>query len=372
MSESLYLGLISGTSMDGIDVALAAFSGERFCGLRATRGAHYPPDLRKRLLRLGNATDPVPLQELCTLDAGVADCFADAANALLAEQGLDRGAITAIGSHGQTVFHEAGGDLRLTLQIGDPNRIAARTGITTVADFRRRDLALGGQGAPLVPAFHHAVFAVAGEPRCVVNLGGIGNITALPDADSARVRGFDTGPANGLMDEWSQRHLGRPYDADGALAARGHPVAALLTALLGDPYFRLPAPKSTGRAYFNLAWAQRLYPALENLDPADVQATFAELSARTVASDILLQAPTPRRVLLCGGGARNTTLVNRIRHLLPQMMVETTDSFGLNAEWVEAAAFAWLAMRRLHGLPGNLPGVTGASAPAVLGGLYPA
>lgn len=366
----LAVGLISGTSMDGIDAVLAEFEQGRLLGLRATHSHEYPAPLRASLLELARREAGVSLRELATLDAAVADHFADAALGLLRAAGVDPLAVTALGSHGQTVFHDTSTQPWSTLQIGDPNRIAARSGLLTVADFRRKDLALGGQGAPLLPVLHHALFASAEEPRCVLNLGGIGNLTLLPDADAVRVRGFDTGPANGLMNEWAERWLGRPYDADGAYAASGRCHEPLLAALLADPYFALPPPKSTGRGYFHLPWIGQRYPDLQRLAPADVQATLAELTARSVANDILRHAPGTRRVLGCGGGVHNTHLMNRLRAALPGMTVQPTDDYGLKADWVEATAFAWLALRALEGLPGNLPGVTGASRPAVLGGIY--
>ena len=366
----LAVGLISGTSMDGIDAVLAEFQHGRLLGLRATHSHEYAPPLRARLLEVARSEASLSLRELATLDAAVADHFADAALGLLRAAGVDPATVQAVGSHGQTVFHDTAARPWSTIQLGDPSRIAARSGLVTVADFRRKDMALGGQGAPLLPVLHHALFASADEPRCVLNLGGIGNVTLLPDADAARVRGFDTGPANGLMNEWAERHLGRPYDASGAYAASGRCHQPLLAALLADPYFTLPPPKSTGRGYFHLAWIEQRFPALSGLAPADVQATLAELTARSIAGDILRYAPDTRRVLGCGGGVHNSYLMDRLRAALPGMTVQTTDDYGLKADWVEATAFAWLALRALEGLPGNLPSVTGASRAAVLGGIY--
>jgi len=367
----LVLGLMSGTSMDGIDAVLAEFEDGRFKGLRASHHLAYADSLRARLLQLARSDAALSLRELATLDAAVADRFADAALELLAAAGVDPRAVSAIGSHGQTVFHDTAATPWATQQLGDPNRIAARCGITTVADFRRKDLVLGGQGAPLVPAFHHAMFADAGEPRCALNIGGIANITTLPGADAAQVRGFDTGPGNGLMDEWCERHLGQPYDAGGAFAASGRCDENLLRALLDDPYFAQTPPKSTGRGYFQLAWVEQRFPGLDTLAAADVQATLAQLTALSIAADIRRYAAGTRRVLVCGGGARNGDLMQRLRAALPGCTVQPSDDYGLDSGWVEAAAFAWLAMRTLSGLPGNLPGVTGASRAAVLGGIYP-
>lgn len=371
MSTALYVGLMSGTSADGVDAVLAAFEAQRFVGLRGRLHREYPAALRTRLLELAHGARPVELRELCALDAAVAEHFGDAALELLATLNLKAGAVAAIGSHGQTVFHEATRLPRLTLQLGDPSRIAARTGIVTVADFRRKDQALGGQGAPLVPAFHHALFADGSEPRGVLNLGGIANLTWLPNANAADVRGFDTGPGNALLDEWAQRHLGRAYDAAGAFAGRGRVNEALLSALQAEPYFSRPPPKSTGRGEFNLAWATARYPQLNELPPADVQATFVELTAASAACAIAAHAPGLRRLLLCGGGTRNAVLVARLGTRLAGVEVQTTAPYGLDPLEVEAAAFAWLAMRTLAGLPGNLPAVTGAQRQAVLGGIYP-
>lgn len=366
----LVLGLMSGTSMDGIDAVLAGFEDGRFKGLRATHHLAYAAPLRARLLQVARSDAALSLRELATLDIAVADRFAEAALGLLAGAGIEPGAVSAIGSHGQTVFHDTSAQPWATQQLGDPSRIAARTGIATVADFRRKDVALGGQGAPLVPAFHHALFASDGEARCALNLGGIANITLLPGMDAAQVRGFDTGPGNGLMDEWCERHLGQPYDADGAYAASGRCHEGLLRTLLEDPYFAQPPPKSTGRGYFQLSWLEQRFPMLDTLAPADVQATLAELTVRSIAADILAHAPETRRVLVCGGGARNGYLMRRLGAALPGCVVQPSDDYGLDAGWVEAAAFAWLAMRTLAGLPGNLPGVTGASRLAVLGGIF--
>jgi len=368
----LVIGLMSGTSMDGIDAVLAEFEDGRFKGLRATHQLQYTPALRARLLQIARSDAALSLRELATLDVGVAEHFAAAALGLLAGAGVEAGAVSAIGSHGQTVFHDTAARPWASQQLGDPGLIAANSGITTVADFRRKDVALGGQGAPLVPAFHHALFASAGEPRCALNIGGIANVTLLPGADAARVRGFDTGPGNGLMDEWSERHLGRAFDADGAFAASGRCHEPLLRALLADPYFAQPPPKSTGRGYFQLAWVEQRFPLLDTLAAADVQASLAELTTRSVAADILAHQPDTQRVLVCGGGARNGYLMQRLRAALPGCTVQASDDYGLDAGWVEAAAFAWLAMRTLAGLPGNLPGVTGASRLAVLGGIYKA
>lgn len=365
----LYLGLMSGTSMDGVDAVLCEFDGERFRRVAGTDARSYEPRLRAALLDLQRGHGAVPLGRLARLDHGVARCFAAAATGLLRRLRLEPGAVRAIGSHGQTVFHDPT-TARSSLQLGDPSLIAAATGITTVADFRRADIARGGQGAPLVPAFHHAVFASAAEPRCVVNIGGIANVTVLPGTDPAAVRGFDTGPGNALMDEWIGARRGKPHDAGGRWAASGSVDAALLRALLADPWFRRRPPKSTGRDHFNLEWTQQCYPRLGRLDPATVQRTFAELTAASIADAVRRHGAGAQRVLACGGGVRNTLLMHRLAALLAPRTLETTGVHGLGPQHVEAAAFAWLAMRTEQGLPGNLRAVTGAKRAAVLGGIY--
>ncbi|MGH8307500.1 MAG: anhydro-N-acetylmuramic acid kinase, partial [Gammaproteobacteria bacterium] len=278
--------------------------------------------------------------------------------------------IRAIGSHGQTVRHRPGGPHPFSLQIADPNIIAARTGIATVADFRRRDMALGGQGAPLVPAFHHAVFADPNETRAVINIGGIANLTLL-SAQNGPVSGFDTGPGNLLMDAWSREHLHAPYDENGTFAASGNVDEILLRRLLADEYFQRPPPKSTGREHFSQAWLGKALVDTK-LPAADVMATLCELTARCIADAVRKQTPRVSRVLLCGGGIHNAHLVKRLAALLPACELSTTNEFGIAPDWVEAMAFAWLARETLARRPGNLPAVTGAREPAVLGAIYPA
>lgn len=369
LAHAYFLGLISGTSSDGVDAVLMEFLPAP--RLLSSHFLAYPDTLRAELLEFaagyyrGDAVD-----QLGRLDHALGELFAQTALGLLKQTGLSATAIRAIGSHGQTVRHRPGGSDPFTLQIADPNVIAARTGITTVADFRRRDLALGGEGAPLVPAFHRAVFADRGETRAVVNIGGIANLTLLPARDGA-VSGFDTGPGNLLMDLWSREHLQAPHDESGAFAASGKASAALLADLLGDAYFRRAPPKSTGHEHFNRTWLQRGL-ARHPLPAADVMATLCELTARTVADGVSGCTPRVAQVLLCGGGTHNLTLVKRLSALLPDCKLDTTADCGVPPDWVEAAAFAWLARETLAGRPGNLPAVTGARAPSVLGGVYPA
>lgn len=358
----LYIGLLSGTSVDGIDAALVEFDDG---ALRVRAAATTPFDLalRDELLAFmagryrGDAID-----DLGRLDRAVGQAFAGAALSLLAQAGVAADAVRAIGSHGQTVRHRPPG---FTLQIGDPNTIAAVTGIPVIADLRRKDVALGGQGAPLVPAFHAAVFGSRDEDRAIVNIGGIANLTVL--ARDGVVAGSDIGPGNALLDAWCQRHTGRSFDAQGDWGAGGRVDGPLLEALRGEPYFGRPAPKSTGREHFSLAWLERQLGARE-LAPVDVQATLVELTAGTIADAV--RTARVARAYLCGGGAHNRILVERLAAQLPSMLVRTTAELGLDVDHVEAAAFAWLARESLAGRPGNLPQVTGASRPALLGGLW--
>lgn len=374
--EGLYLGLISGTSADGIDAALVEFTTSHDADTAAAahtplqvitaRTYTYPAALRARVLALARADVAVALDELGHLDVEIGACFADAATALLREAGIAPEAVVAIGSHGQTICHRPGGESPFTLQIGDPTLIAERTGIATVADFRRADLAAGGQGAPLLPALHAAVFAEPRMPRAILNLGGIANLTLLrPGSD---VIGFDSGPANCLLDAWAARHLGRARDEAGAWAASGHCNGALLQACLADPYFSAPAPKSTGREYFNLDWLDARVP--NGVAPVDVQASLLALSAQSIAA--ALHGTGTSEVYACGGGVHNAALMAALRSALPQLRVETTAALGLDPDFVEAVGFAWLARARLLGQAGNLPSVTGARGPRLLGALYAA
>ncbi|MCC8363249.1 anhydro-N-acetylmuramic acid kinase [Lysobacter sp. A6] len=366
LHDGLYLGLISGTSADGIDAALVRFEGAR-CALVRGDTFRWEPALRTRLVALGQGGDAKSLDELGALDVQVAEAFAQAASQLIASARIDPRDVRAIGSHGQTIRHRPAAAHPFTWQIGDGNVIAERTGIDVVADFRRRDVAAGGQGAPLVPAFHAALLHDANESRAVLNLGGIANFTLLP-AHGA-VRGFDTGPANALMDAWCERHHGTPFDAHGAFAASGRIDEALLARLADDPWFSLPPPKSSGREQFHLDWVATHLRGDER--PEDVQATLLDLTARTVADALRAHQPDTTRVLACGGGVHNPVLLARIAQRLPGVHVESTSAHGLDPDFVEAMAFAWLAREAIAGRPGNLPAVTGAKGPRVLGVLYP-
>jgi anhydro-N-acetylmuramic acid kinase len=374
--DGLFVGLISGTSADGIDAALVRFGADvSDTGCRLEHGIVVPwdPTLRGRLVALGQGGDARGPDEIGTLDVQVGEAFAEATRALLASAGVAARDVMAIGSHGQTIRHRPAGAAYdglhpFTWQIGDAHVIAERCGIATVADFRRRDVAAGGQGAPLVPAFHAAMLHSAAEDRAVLNLGGIGNFTLLPR--QGEVRGFDTGPANALLDAWCLRHRGEAFDRNGAFAASGRVDEALLARLRDDAWFALPPPKSSGREQFHLDWVDAKLAGGES--PQDVQATLLELSAATIADALQAHQPGTARVLTCGGGVRNARLIKRIAARLPGCIVEPTDLHGLDADFVEAMAFAWLARQTLAGLPGNVPAVTGARGARVLGVVHPA
>ncbi|MFC6634474.1 anhydro-N-acetylmuramic acid kinase [Microbulbifer taiwanensis] len=366
----LYIGLMSGTSVDSIDAVLVDFGDEDALKPKIHTALGHPihPPLRDAILALC-APGPSELDRAGQLDRQLGQAFAEAANTLLARAGIDPGDVTAIGSHGQTVRHRPPGTVAspFTLQLGDPNTITALTGITTVADFRRRDMALGGQGAPLMPAFHRAAFATD-RNRAVVNIGGMANITEL--AADGSVYGYDTGPGNALLDYWIGLHQGQPFDRDGAWAASGRVHSELLNRLMADPYFAAKPPKSTGRETFNASWLEQACSGLE-LAPADVQATLAEVTAASIAEGVHLFADGGE-LLVCGGGAKNRDLLSRLRRRLPTWSIADTGSYGLDADWLEAVGFAWLARQTLLGLPGNCPGVTGAKQETVLGAIYPA
>jgi anhydro-N-acetylmuramic acid kinase len=363
-ARELFIGLMTGTSLDGADAVLAD------CAPRIPRTlAHVhqalPAALRAELLALNaSGNDEIHRSHLAAQE--LARCYGDAVTALLRDGGVGAREVLAIGAHGQTVRHRP--DLGYTVQLNAPALLAELCGIDVVADFRSRDVAAGGQGAPLVPAFHRVVFG-AERPRAVVNIGGISNITVL---DGDRVAGFDAGPGNVLIDGWMTTRFGAPFDADGALAATTPPDESLVRALMSDPYFSAPPPKSTGRDLFTVDWVLR---ALDDaaLDPRAVLASLTELTARAVGDAIRRWAPNATEVLVCGGGARNATLMRALqRRVGAERPVRPTDALGIPADQVEALAFAWLAQCHLHRTAGNVPEATGARGPRVLGALYPA
>ena len=370
-----YIGLMSGTSMDGIDAVLVQIEGDAL-RVEAALCHPWPVDTARTLHELCTPGDN-EIDRMGVADNLVAREFAAATQALLAKAALTPKEIRAIGSHGQTIRHRPA--LGFTLQIGNAALLAALTGIDVVADFRTMDMALGGQGAPLVPAFHQAIFAKPHALRVVLNLGGIANISVLPgQADGGSgsgVYGFDTGPANTLLDGWYRRHQpdGGSYDAGGQWAASGQLVPELLDKLLAHPYFAAPAPKSTGREMFTLDWLDGEL-AGHSYAPVDVQRTLQSLSCHSIARQLpaVDEAQTRPELFVCGGGAHNGPLLGELAALLPRWRLASTADLGLAPDWVEGAAFAWLAQRFITRQPGNLPAVTGASRPAVLGALYPA
>ena len=369
--DTRFIGLMSGTSLDAVDAVLVECAES---GLRVLdhHSEPIPDPLRTDLTALcqPGAITGDPVDRIGTADRQMGELLADAVLALLAAAKIPADRIAAVGSHGQTVRHrppDGSTGHPFTLQIGDPNCIAARTGIVTVADFRRRDIALGGQGAPLVPPFHAAAFRHPEIDRAVVNVGGIANITLLPAA--GETTGFDVGPGNCLLDAWARRHLGQPYDDAGAWASAHTPDPTLLRSLLEHPFFERAPPRSTGREDFHLAWLDTRLQGFPHLSPGVVQATLLALTAAALAR-ALEQYSSAAEVYLCGGGARNCALLDDLTRRLRPRTVATTAALGLDPQWVEAAAFAWLARETLGGRPGNLPSVTGARRATVLGGIY--
>ncbi|UTW44842.1 anhydro-N-acetylmuramic acid kinase [bacterium SCSIO 12696] len=368
-ATQLFIGLMSGTSVDAVDAVLVELGGTQPNTI-AHIESDIPPALRRDILALSTPGDD-HVDLLGHTDHWIGELFAATAQQIMAKAGVQPEQVTAIGSHGQTIRHrppEPGEAHPFTLQIGDPNIIAQRTGVTTVADFRRRDMAAGGHGAPLAPALHNALFRHSQRNRAVVNLGGIANITWLPAGQEAV--GYDTGPANMVMDDWCQLHLQQPYDKNGQWAASGKVQLELLKRFMAHPYLQRPTPKSTGREDFNLSWLQRILAELgRELSAQDVQATLLEFTARTVA-DAIKDCGNVNEVFLCGGGAFNGQLTARLEAMLHPAQLATTAILGIDPKQVECVAFAWMAKRTLEKLSGNLPAVTGAKSDVILGGVY--
>lgn len=367
---NIYIGIMSGTSLDGVDVAALRFDN----GTPKVIAAHcfaLPETLKNKVLTLCQPADN-EIDLLGQVDLELAQHFAECTLKLLAKHQIKASEVAAIGCHGQTIRHRP--NLGFTLQIGDPNTIAELTGMTTVADFRRRDMAAGGQGAPLVPAFHQHCFQDNTQDRVIVNIGGMANLTLLRADKEQPLQGFDTGPGNVLMDAWIQKTHQLPYDKDGALAAQGQTDNTLLSQLLALPFFQAPPPKSTGREQFNLAWLEsHLERLTERLSPEDVQRTLLTLTATSIADAICAQQLAHAEIYLCGGGVHNTHLVDALHALLPEAKCLTSTScLGLDPDWVEASAFAWLAHQTLQGLTSNAPAVTGARGKRILGAIYQA
>ncbi len=363
---------MSGTSLDGIDVALTSLSDSGKFQLITAQTFPFPESLYHKLQCL-IVNQVCSLQDLGEADIALGRLIAASINQLLISQQLTANDITAIGSHGQTIFHSPVGEFPFSLQIGDANLIAEITGITTISDFRQRDIAAGGQGAPLVPAFHQALFSSPNEDRVIVNIGGISNLTLLPASSDEQIIGFDTGPGNVLLDCWTKRHLNKSYDHSGEWAASGKCNNNVLRQLKDEAYFKQAIPKSTGRELFNQQWCEtKLAGYLQEVTPANIQATLTELTAQTIADDITAYAKSNSSIFVCGGGAHNNYLMNRLQALVGDRTVHTTAALGLHPDWVEACAFAWLAYRTVNNQCGNLPSVTGAKNSVVLGAIYPA
>ena len=366
-SSDIYIGLMSGTSLDGVDIAIVDFAQQPPTIIHCS---NYPYDqsLRQRIREI-TISGNVNLDDLCQLDVELGNTYAQIVNRSLEVAKLDIAAIHAIGNHGQTIRHSPDTDLPYTLQIGDPNIIAAKTGITTVGDFRRKDMALGGQGAPLAPAFHRFVFSSADSDRAIINIGGIANITYLPADPASDVIGFDTGPGNTLSDFWINRHKGETWDNQGRWAQSGNIIDKLLENLLGNEvYFQRALPKTTGTEYFNSEW---LLPQLDpDLASEDVQATLVELTAMTIARGVRQLPSIPVECFVCGGGVHNHYLVKRLQQALADCQILSTIQLGLDPDYVEAVAFAWLARQSMNRQAGNLPTVTRASSETLLGGIY--
>ena len=363
----LYIGIMSGTSMDGIDAVLVNFEGDKLRKI-GDHSQNFPPDLKEELDSLLN-NYKTELTKIGEIDHRLALCYAGTVHHLLDKVNIKPSEVKAVGCHGQTIFHSPGSRFPFTIQLGDGNLIAARTGIKTITDFRRMDMSFGGGGAPLVPAFHQAFLNDKKEKRCILNLGGIANITILADLEK-NVSGYDTGPANCLMDEWIQSVKGEKFDKDGQWAKSGTVIDELLAGMMEEPYFKQPAPKSTGRELFNRDWLKNHLKASNISKNEDIQATLLELTALTVAQAMRQSAPQTNALYVCGGGAYNKQLLQRLSFHLKNVKIATTETLGISPQWVESTAFAWLAMRRLNNRYGNLPSVTGASQKVLLGTIY--
>lgn len=365
----LYIGLMSGTSLDGIDAALVEIGAHGKPLLLAQHYQPYSPTLQAELFQLSQA-NTIQLESMAVLDQKLGRLYADCTLGLLAKSSYNSGDIHAIGCHGQTIRHQPRPNA-FSLQIGDANQLAELTGITTVADFRRRDIAAGGEGAPLVPAFHQHVFYQSGKFRQILNLGGIANITVLSH-QSDQSFGFDLGPANALSNEWVKKHWQLDYDQGGDIARSGQIDENLLTKWLTLDYFDQSPPKSTGRELFNLSHFQQLTPEMSALKKEDVLSTLIELTAIATSNGIKRWGYSAGELFLCGGGAHNSYLVERLKYHLPNLQIKQSDELGIPVDMVEACAFAWLAYRTMNGLNGNLISATGAKGARILGAIYPA
>ncbi len=366
--KQLYIGLMSGTSLDGVDVALVSFNDDpRQTELIATHLEEIPSSLKQHALEITQSATPPNLQTIAVLDNEFGHLFAQSVLKLLEKTDIKPSAITAIGSHGQTLWHHPHAPYPYTLQVGDPNLIAQKTGITTICDFRRGDITQGGQGAPLAPAFHKWFFT-ENKSQIILNIGGIANISLLPFENEPYL-GFDTGPGNGLMDAWCAKHQGQPFDQNGNWAKQGSCHQPLLNKLLNDPYFQKLPPKSTGKDYFNLNWLENALSSF-SLSALDIQATLLALTTTSISDAIRLYREAGE-VIICGGGSRNFTLLYSLTQSLGMSFtVTTTEDYGIDPDWIEAVCFAWLAKQRLENNPIDLTAITGAKKPTILGGIW--
>lgn len=370
MSE-LYIGLMSGTSMDGIDAALVEFKNNKITLLESVNQT-IPADLKKTLQQLSLNSKDTNIDMLGEADTYLGKVFADAVKALLNKAHIDAKQIVAIGSHGQTIRHQPEAKHNFSMQIGDANRISYLSGITTVADFRRKDMAAGGQGAPLAPAFHREVFSSTKENRAVLNIGGISNLTYLPKDTEQTCFGFDTGPGNMLMDAWIQTHKEQSFDENGNWAASATANKELVKALMHDDFISMKPPKSTGREHYHLDWLQTQLKPFKNLSADEVQASLCQFTCDSIAHAIEQNMPDIETLIVCGGGVHNTHLMSQLNRKLNGINIQPSDAFEISPDWLEAIAFAWLARQTMNNLPGNIPSVTGAKQELVLGAIYPA
>ncbi|MCF8187060.1 MAG: anhydro-N-acetylmuramic acid kinase [Sulfuritalea sp.] len=375
MTRELFIGLMSGTSLDGVDVALVAFTEQKTQMLHSHFLA-YPAALRAQILALQHPTEN-ELENTALIGNALAKIYAEAVNQLLVDAQLSSNQIVAIGCHGQTIRHRPGFEdgIGFTLQIGNAALLSELTGITVISDFRSRDIAAGGQGAPLVPAFHQAVFADKQINRAIINIGGIANITYLGSSENSSnksngVYGFDSGPGNMLLDAWIKQHKNLDYDANGDWASTGQVIPSLLSDMLAEPYFALLPPKSTGRDLFNQAWLQEKLLATTTLRPQDVAYTLVALTAHSIYNALTQHCGEFNEVYVCGGGAHNRLLIESLQTLLGETKCNSTESLGIGADWVEAIAFAWLAKQCINKKTANLAEVTGAKGPRILGAIY--
>jgi anhydro-N-acetylmuramic acid kinase len=365
--DRFFIGIMSGTSVDGIDTVLTTIN-DHSISIVATYTHPFSTVIKDNIEKLClPGTNEIEL--LGETDTELGKLYALAVNKLLNIGKIEHDQVTAIGSHGQTIRHRPSQASPFTLQIGDPNQISYLTGITTVADFRRKDMAAGGQGAPLLPIFHQYIFQSPGSHKAVVNIGGMANISILAGNSHQQIIGYDTGPGNRLLDGWCQKSLNTSYDHAGQWAKSGTVIKPMLNQMLKADYFAMPYPKSTGRESFNQQWLDKYIKP--DYAAVDIQRTLVELTAITISDAIFKSSTHCDEIILCGGGSKNLFIIERIRHHSPCTNITTSASYGIDPQWVEATAFAWFAMRTFEGLPGNLPSVTGAQNPVVLGGIYP-